>query len=111
VARIYSPASELDRIAPGAEVALAPAGHFSTIRLRLGPIDGEAVKLPGGLIPHQDYRGVELPSFYSARVALPAGRDELPYGASGRALIFGQRRSLFGRFASGLLNLFRAHAW
>jgi putative peptide zinc metalloprotease protein len=111
VVRVYVPASELDRIHPGDELALAPPGRLSIIRLPLAPMDGTAVTLPPGLIPHQDYRGIELPTFYSARVSLPPQDSDLPLGAGGRAQIFGVRRSLFSRMAAVALNLIRSHVW
>jgi putative peptide zinc metalloprotease protein len=108
--RIYVPASEMDRIHAGDELALAPAGQLSIVRLKFASMDGEAVTLPPGLIPHQDYKGIELPTFYSARILLPA-QDGLPLGAGGHAQIFGVRRSLFSRGAASIWNLFRAHVW
>ncbi len=111
MARLFIPASALDRIPPDAEVALAPPGSFSVIRTKLPPMQGEAVELPAGLIAKQAYKGVILPTFYSARLPLPPSAGDLPLGLSGRARIFGKRRSLFQRFVTVLLNLVRAHIW
>ena len=109
--RIYIPVSELDRIPIQADVALALPDSFSILRMKLAPMDSAAVSLPAGLIPHQDYRGVELPTFYSARMTLPASAGSLPLGAGGRAQIFGGRRSLFEHFIAIVLNLFHGHVW
>jgi putative peptide zinc metalloprotease protein len=109
--RLYVPASELDRIQPGDEVALAPPGRFSLIRLKLAPMEGAAVTLPPGLIPHQDYKGIELPAFYSARMTLATADSGMPLGTGGHALIFGVRRSLAARMAAVISNLFHAHVW
>jgi putative peptide zinc metalloprotease protein len=111
VARIFIPGSALDRVPAGAEVALALPGKFSVVRLRLGPMDGEAVSLPPGLVPKQDYKGIVMPTFYNCRIALPAPWEDLPLGSSGEAKIFGQRRSLFQRTVAVVLNLVRAHIW
>jgi putative peptide zinc metalloprotease protein len=108
--RIFVPVSSLDSIPAGAQVAIIPPGSFSAIRMTLGPLDGEAVNLPEGLVVKQDYKGIELPTFYSARMVLPAS-DQLPLGTAGRAKIFGARHSLFGRFVTIVLNLVRSHVW
>jgi putative peptide zinc metalloprotease protein len=110
-ARIFVPATALDRIPPDAQVGLAPPGRFSVVRMKLPPMQGEAVDLPPGLIPKQDYKGVVMPTFYSARMTLPAMAGDLPLGLSGQARIFGERRSLFQRVMTVLFNLFRAHVW
>lgn len=109
--RVFIPTGEMDRVHAGDEVALAPLVHFSIPRLTLAPMDGEPVPLPGGLIAHQAYAGIVLPTFYAARMNLPARFGDLPLGAAGRAVVFGERRSLLGRASSVLLNLIRAHVW
>ncbi len=109
--RVYVPASALDRIAPDAQLGLALPGRFSILRMTLAPLGGGPVNLPDGLIARQDYKGIELPVFYSTRMQLPASQDDLPIGLSGRARIFGQRRSLAQRAITVLLNLVKAHVW
>ena len=111
VARVYVPASALDRIPAAADVVLAPPGRFEHIRLRLGKMEGGAVSLPPGLIASQDYKGITLPTYYSALTAVPAAGGTLPLGTAGEAKIFGQRRSLFQRCVSIVANLVRAHVW
>jgi putative peptide zinc metalloprotease protein len=108
--RIFVPVSALERVAAAAEVAIIPPGHFSPFRMKLAPLEGEAVSLPQGLVAKQDYKGIELPAFYSARMQLPPA-DNLPLGTAGTARIFGARRSLFGRLVTITLNLVRAHVW
>ncbi len=110
-ARIFVPASALDRIPPDAELALAPPGSFSVIRMKLPPMQGEAVDLPPGLITKQAYKGVVLPTFYFARMTLPASAEYLPLGLSGHARIFGERRSVAARLVTVIMNLVRAHVW
>jgi putative peptide zinc metalloprotease protein len=110
IVRIFVPVSALDRIPTDAEVALIPPGHFSPIRMTLPPLEGEAVNLPPGLVARQDYKGIELPAFYSTRMQLPSA-DNLPLGTAGTARIFGARRSLFGRLVTITLDLIRAHVW
>jgi len=111
VVRIYVPASSLNRVPKDAEIALAPAGGFSIVRLHLASLESGAVDLPPGLIPHQDYKGIVLPSFYSARIPLPQLQNPLPPGSSGEAVIFGRRRSLIERGAEVVLNLAYSHIW
>jgi len=108
--RIFVPVSALDRIPTDAEVAIIPPGRFSPIRMTLAPLEGEAVNLPPGLVARQDYKGIELPAFYSTRMQLPPAGN-LPLGTAGTARIFGARRSLFGRLVTIILNLVRAHVW
>ena len=112
VARIFIPASALNRVPQHAELALAPAGSFSIIHLQLLSIESDAVSLPQGLVAHQDYKGIVLPSFYSAKVPLPLQMGETPpLGSTGEALIFGKRHSLFERGAEIAMNLAHAHIW
>jgi hypothetical protein len=109
--RVYIPASALDRIGPGSEVALSLPDRFSILRMPLTPFGGDAVPLPGGLIPKQKYEGIKLPVFYCSRIPLPtSGGNEL-YGVSGQARIFGKRRSLAARGFAILANLTKAHIW
>ncbi len=109
--RLFIPAEALRRTEPGAEVALAPPGQFSILRMKLPPIDGEAVSLPAGLMEHQDYKGIALPTFYTGRLLLPAHAPSLPLGMGGNAKIFGPRRSLFMRVADVAMSTVRAHIW
>jgi putative peptide zinc metalloprotease protein len=110
VVRIFVPVSALDRVPTGAEVAIIPPGRFFPIRMKLAPLEGEEVNLPPGLVAPQDYKGIELPAFYSTRMQLPPA-DNLPLGTAGTARIFGARRSLFGRLVAVTLNVVRAHVW
>jgi putative peptide zinc metalloprotease protein len=109
--RIYIPVSALDRIRAGAEVALALPDSFSIVRMPLGSFGSDAVTLPAGLIASQEYQGITLPVFYCARMALPAAAGDPLYGVSGHAKIFGQRRSVAGRFLTMIVNLLKAHVW
>jgi len=109
--RVFVPAGEMDRVHAGDEVALAPLVHFTIPRFTLTPMDGEPVPLPPGIIARQAYAGIVLPTFYSARMTLAAANGDLPLGTAGPAVIFGERRSLFGRANSVVINLFRAHLW
>ena len=79
--------------------------------MTLPPMGGEAVNLPPGLVARQDYKGIKLPVFYSARMTLPASAANLRFGLAGTAKIFGTRRSLAERFVAVLVNLVKAHVW
>jgi hypothetical protein len=109
--RVYIPTAALRRIRPGAEVALALPGRFSTVHLALAQPGGDAVILPEGLVESQNYKGVKLPVFYCARMVLPASAGSPRFGVAGRAKIFAARRSLAGRILTAVLNLLRAHVW
>jgi len=111
MARVFIPSSALERIRPGDEVSLALPGRFSIVRMTLTALGVDAVSLPEGLVAHQDYKGVKLPVFYCARTPLPASAGNPPFGVSGRAIVFGARRSLAARFLTGAFNLFKAHVW
>lgn len=111
VARVYVPASALDRIAAGAEVAIGLPGRFSVVRMKLAPLDGEAVPLPAGLVAQQAYKGIQLPVFFCSRMVLPAGAGDVMLGSSGQAKIFGERRSIAERMFTMIFNLVKNHVW
>jgi hypothetical protein len=109
--RLYIPAGEMNRIQPGDEVSIAPPGHFSVIRTRLIWPEGESATLPVGLVAHQDYKGIVLPTFYCARLKMERGGSRLPLGTGGPAKVFASRRSLAARISELAVDLFRAHVW
>jgi len=111
VLRIFIPASGLDRIPGGAKVALALPGEFSVLHEPLPLPGANAVALPPGLVPQQDYKGIRLAVYYCSRVALHANDGNPMFGASGRAKILGVRRSIAERTLFILLNLVKAHVW
>lgn len=111
VARVYIPATALDRIIPNAGVALALPGKFSPLRLTIKSIEGEAVELPAGLVAREKYKGLRLPVFYSSLIPLSANSIDLPYGLSGKAMIFGKRRSIADRVATSVSNAVRIRIW
>ncbi len=111
VARVYIPSGALDRIPPGAEVALVLPGQFSVLRLKLAPPGGDAAPLPAGLIAKQKYQGMTLPVFYSSRIPLPGEEGQQPFGLSGEAKIFGVRRSIAERIVTVGYDLVKAHIW
>jgi putative peptide zinc metalloprotease protein len=109
--RLYIPAGEMNRIQPGDEVAIVPPGRFSVIRTRLMRPDGESATLPQGLVAHQEYKGIVLPTFYCARLKIDSGSSALPLGTAGSARVFGSRRSLATRIGEVAVDLVRAHVW
>jgi len=109
--RLYIPAGEMNRVHPGDEVAIVPPGDFSVMRTRLTSLEGESATLPQGLIAHQDYKGIVLPTFYCARVKIASANTGLPLGTAGPAKIFGSRRSLAARILEVVVDLVRAHVW
>jgi len=109
--RVFIPAGEMNRIREGDEVAIAPPGRFAVVRIRLTLVEGEAATLPEGLIAHQEYKGIALPTFYSARLTLPEGSSWLALGTSGVAKVFGARLSLAAKVAEVVLDVVRAHVW
>ncbi len=109
--RIFIPAGEINRIQVGDEVAMAPPGRFAVVRMPLTPLEGATATLPDGLLAHQEYRGIAPPTFYSARMMLPAGSPRLALGTAGVAKVFGARRSLAARIVEVLVDVVRAHVW
>jgi putative peptide zinc metalloprotease protein len=109
--RVYIPTAALERIRPGAEVALSLPGRFSMVHLTLAQPGGDAVNLPEGLVESQNYKGVKLPVFYCARMVLPASAGSPLFGVAGQAKIFGARHSLAERIVTVVMNLVRAHVW
>ena len=111
IARVYIPASALGRIAPDSEVSLALPGRFSMVRLKLPPPAGEPVALPGGLVATEKYLGIKTPVFYASRIPLSATAGNPMFGLSGRAIVFGLRRSVAGRMIAALSDLVEVHIW
>lgn len=111
MARIFIPATELERVMPGSEVALALPGQFALTRLKLGKIMGEPIPLPAGIVASEKYKGLQLPVFYSALIPIPTGEGNPMYGLSGKAIVFGARRSIAGRFAMAFSSLIKTHFW
>jgi len=111
VARVFIPVTALQRVPRAAEVALEMPGQFSILHLRLGPISGEPVELPAGLVEAEKYKGLTLPVFYSAVIPLPGEADRAAYGISGQTIVFGERRSLAQRLASSVSNSVKSHIW
>jgi hypothetical protein len=67
--------------------------------------------LPSGLLAGQAYKGIALPAFYTTRMPLAKMADGIRPGMSGRAIIFGRRRSLANRMLTTLGNMLRTHFW
>lgn len=110
IARLFIPASELKHVRAGDEVSLQLPSQFRVVHARLDAVDGEAVELPAGIVQSQKFKGMELPVFYAARVPV-AGGAALRAGISGRAIVFGPRRSVAGRIAAGAEDFLRSHFW
>jgi putative peptide zinc metalloprotease protein len=111
VARLFVPLSEMERVQTGDPVSLQIPSQFSEIHGRLGTMESSAVPLPPGLMAGQQYKGLELPTFYTTRMPLNEMGTHLEPGVSGEAKIFGRRRSLAARIATAAGNLLRAHFW
>ncbi|HWA95364.1 MAG TPA: HlyD family efflux transporter periplasmic adaptor subunit [Terracidiphilus sp.] len=111
VVRIYISYSALKRISPHSEVLIMPPGQLRVMQLRLKSIDGQAVQLPADLIGKQEYKGLVIPTFYSARIPLPRTGSALALGTAGTAKILGVRRSIAERAAIAALDLFHRHFW
>ncbi len=109
--RVYIPSAALERIPAGARLSLELPGRFSPVHLTLVQPGGDAVNLPQGLVAAQEYKGIKLPVFYTARMELPESGGSPGFGVSGRAIVFGIRRSLAGRAFSVVADLFKAHIW
>ncbi|HLY43142.1 MAG TPA: biotin/lipoyl-binding protein [Terracidiphilus sp.] len=109
--RIFIPVSALDRVPQAAEVAFSLPGQFAVLHLPLASPGGSAQSLPAGLSASQDYKGIELGTFYVSRMTLAAATSDPLFGASGPAKIFGVRRSMAERMFFILLNVVKAHVW
>jgi len=111
IARVFIPTTAFDRISTNSEVVLAMPGQFSMIRLKLPRPDGEPATLPGGIVAKEKFQGIKMPVFYTARLVLPANRENPMYGLVGTVKIFGERRSMAGRVGMVLTDLMKAHVW
>ena len=97
VARLFVPVSEMDYIRAGDPVSLQLPSEFTEIHGRLGTMEGSALPLPPGLLAEQHYKGIALPAFYTTRMPLGVMGSGIRPGMSGKAKIFGRRRSLADR--------------
>jgi hypothetical protein len=109
--RIFVPAPELNRVHAGDLAALNTKATFREVRLRLSTLDGEAFMLPEGIVPTQEYKGIEMPTFYAARIQLDGAVADLRPGMVGRALIFDRRRSVADRIYESARDLVRSYFW
>jgi putative peptide zinc metalloprotease protein len=111
VARLFVPLSEMERARVGDPVSLQIPFEFSEVHGRLGTMESSAVPLPPGLLAGQQYKGLELPTFYTTRMPLNEMGAHIEPGMSGEAKIFGRRRSLAARIVTAAGNLLHAHFW
>lgn len=111
IVRVYIPYSALKRISPQSEVLIMPPGRLAVMELRLPSIDGQPVQLPLDLTGRHEYKGLEVSTFYSARIPIPAANSTLPLGSTGTAKILGARRSIAERAALAALDLVHRHVW
>jgi len=111
VARVFVPVSEMDHVRVGDPVSLQLPSQFMEIRGRLGRMEGSALPLPAGLLADQAYKGITLPTFYTARMNLEAMDNSIRAGMSGQAKIFGRRRSVAERIAIIFGNVLHTHFW
>ena len=109
--RVFLPASEMDHIRTGDEVSLQPPGNFRPFHLPLGSIDASSVVLPQGIISSTHYKGIELPSFYAARMPLGTTDGTLRPGMTGRAKVFDSRRSIAARCFESARGFLRSLFW
>jgi putative peptide zinc metalloprotease protein len=114
-ARVFLPEPEMAHIHPGDEVVFEVSASFRHPQATLGSIDGPATELPAGVIESQQFAGTKLASFYTAVVPLGADAQEhgskVRVGMSGRAKVFGVRRSLLSRTVAVAVNQLRTHFW
>lgn len=111
VIRVFVPASGMDRIPRDAEVAFHLPGEFRITRMTLGPLGGDAVALPKGLVAQQDFKGIEQAAYYTTRMTLRGDDPDAMFGASGTVKVFGTRRSVAERLFLVGLNLVKVHVW
>ncbi|MGB8536919.1 MAG: HlyD family efflux transporter periplasmic adaptor subunit [Acidobacteriaceae bacterium] len=111
VARLYIPASDMDHVRVRDPVSLQLPFRFSEIHGRLGTVEGSALSLPQGLLAGNEYKGTLLPTLYTTRMPLGQAGNGIEPGISGRAKIFGRRRSLAGRIVIFLGNILHRHFW
>jgi putative peptide zinc metalloprotease protein len=74
-------------------------------------VEGSVLPLPPGLLADNEYKGMLLPTFYTTRIPLGEAGNGIEPGMSGRAKIFGMRRSLVSRVVIVLGNILHTHFW
>ena len=60
----------MERIRTSDRVALQLPSQFRAIHGRLGILEGSAMPLPSGVTIAQEFKGVEVPVFYTTRMPL-----------------------------------------
>lgn len=108
--RIFVPASSLARVRTGDLVACNTKSAFRHLKVQLTALDGAAVPLPEGILPAQQYVGIQMPTFYEARITSDSAAGLRP-GITGRAIIFGRRRSVLDRVYDNMRDLARSYVW
>lgn len=109
--RLYIPFSALKRISLPTDVLIMPPGRIAILQFHLDSIDSNTATLPTGFVPPAEYKGIALPTFYSARIPLTSPSAGLPLGAAGNAKILGQQKSILQRGITLALDLIHRHIW
>jgi putative peptide zinc metalloprotease protein len=109
--RIFVPAPALDRVHAGDLVAVDAPSAFRPVWMRLAPLSGDTYVLPEGILPAQQYKGIELPAFYVARTQLNDASVALRPGMGGRATILDRRRSIAARIYLVGRDLAHSYIW
>ncbi len=93
-ALVYVPEPDVGRIRIGAPVALRLDALTSSVFGRVMSLTTVSSELEKGLMAAENYKGIQAPRFYVARVVLPNSSEWLKDGMTGSAKILVRRRSL-----------------
>ena len=110
-ALVYISAPEVGKVRLGAPAALhldARAGSVLGNVTSLAPVSSEAEK---GLFSGQEYKGIESPRYYVAKIPVSNSGGLLKEGFTGTAKIFVRRRSFVGFAWQGVYDFLGRKLW
>jgi hypothetical protein len=109
-ARVYVSEAELHKLRSVHGVALLASSEWMPVEGTFLKISPAATEVAPGLIPAEDFSGLHPPTYFAVDVAIPASAA-LPYGMTGTAKIFGDRRSIAGSVFTPLLHAIASRIW
>lgn len=110
-ALIFVPEPDVGRIRIGAPVALRLDAQASSVFGKVVALATMSSEIETGLLPPENYKGIQGSRYYVARVALLNDRALLRDGMTGTAKILVRRQSLAGLAWLGVVEFVRRKLW
>ena len=109
-ARVYVSESQLHKLRTIHDASLRPNSRWLPIQGKFLTISPSSTEVEPGLTPPEEYSGLHPPVYFAVDLAVPPSVS-LPYGMTGTAKIFGQRRSLAGMALRPLFEAVARRVW